>query len=35
MTADLMLIWPELILTSGGPITLMPGPFFGDRIVGL
>jgi len=35
MTADLMLIWPELILTIGGLITLMLGTFFGDRNVGL
>lgn len=35
MTADLMLIWPELILTIGGLITLMIGTFLGDRQVGL
>ena len=35
MTADLALIWPELILTIGGLITLMLGTFFGDRAVGL
>ncbi|MGH6694943.1 NADH-quinone oxidoreductase subunit NuoN [Sphingopyxis sp.] len=35
MTADLMLIWPELILTIGGIITLMLGTFLGDRQVGL
>lgn len=35
MTADLMLIWPELSLTIGGLITLMLGTFFGDRNVGL
>ena len=35
MTADLMLIWPELILTIGGLITLMLGAFAGDRQVGL
>ena len=35
MTADLMLIWPELILTIGGLITLMLGTFLGDRNVGL
>ncbi len=35
MTADLMLIWPELILTIGGLITLMLGTFLGDRQVGL
>ncbi|SEH18367.1 NADH dehydrogenase subunit N [Sphingopyxis sp. YR583] len=35
MTADLMLIWPELILTIGGLVTLMLGTFFGDRNVGL
>jgi NADH-quinone oxidoreductase subunit N len=35
MTADLMLIWPELILTIGGLVTLMLGTFFGDRHVGL
>jgi len=35
MTADLALIWPELILTIGGLITLMLGTFFGDRQVGL
>jgi NADH-quinone oxidoreductase subunit N len=35
MTSDLMLIWPELILTIGGLITLMLGTFFGDRNVGL
>ncbi|HWT44052.1 MAG TPA: NADH-quinone oxidoreductase subunit NuoN [Sphingopyxis sp.] len=35
MTADLMLIWPELILTIGGLITLMIGTFLGDRNVGL
>ena len=33
--ADLALIWPELILTIGGLITLMLGTFFGDRRVGL
>ena len=35
MTADLALIWPELILTIGGLITLMAGTFAGDRQVGL
>ncbi|MBN8845195.1 MAG: NADH-quinone oxidoreductase subunit NuoN [Sphingomonadales bacterium] len=35
MTADLALIWPELILTIGGLITLMLGTFAGDRQVGL
>jgi NADH-quinone oxidoreductase subunit N len=35
MTADLALIWPELILTIGGLITLMLGTFVGDRNVGL
>jgi NADH-quinone oxidoreductase subunit N len=35
MTADLMLVWPELILTIGGLITLMLGTFLGDRQVGL
>ena len=35
MTGDLMLIWPELILTIGGLITLMLGTFMGDRNVGL
>jgi NADH-quinone oxidoreductase subunit N len=35
MTADLALIWPELILTIGGLITLMLGTFAGDRRVGL
>ncbi len=35
MTGDLMLIWPELILTIGGLITLMLGTFLGDRNVGL
>jgi len=35
MTADLALIWPELILTIGGLITLMLGTFMGDRQVGL
>ena len=35
MTADLALIWPELILTIGGLITLMIGTFLGDRQVGL
>ena len=35
MTADLALIWPELILTIGGLITLMIGTFAGDRQVGL
>jgi NADH-quinone oxidoreductase subunit N len=35
MTADLALVWPELILTIGGLITLMLGTFFGDRNVGL
>lgn len=35
MTADLALIWPELILTIGGLITLMLGTFLGDRNVGL
>ena len=33
MTADLALIWPELILTIGGLITLMLGTFMGDRQV--
>src|SRR3546814_959272 len=35
VTADLALIWPELILTIGGLITLMLGTFVGDRNVGL
>ena len=35
MTADLALVWPELILTIGGLITLMLGTFMGDRQVGL
>lgn len=35
MTADLAFIWPELILTIGGLITLMLGTFLGDRQVGL
>ncbi len=35
MTADLALIWPELILTVGGLLTLMLGTFVGDRRVGL
>ena len=35
MTADLALVWPELILTIGGLITLMLGTFLGDRQVGL
>ncbi|HWW58700.1 MAG TPA: NADH-quinone oxidoreductase subunit NuoN [Sphingopyxis sp.] len=35
MTADLALVWPELILTIGGLITLMLGTFAGDRQVGL
>ncbi|PZQ22112.1 MAG: NADH-quinone oxidoreductase subunit NuoN [Sphingopyxis macrogoltabida] len=35
MTADLALIWPELILTIGGLITLLLGAFLGDRQVGL
>ena len=35
MTADLALIWPELILTIGGLITLMIGTFMGDRQVGI
>jgi NADH-quinone oxidoreductase subunit N len=35
MTADLALIWPELILTIGGLITLMLGSFLGDRQVGI
>ena len=35
MTADLALIWPELILTVGGLVTLMLGTFLGDRQVGL
>jgi NADH-quinone oxidoreductase subunit N len=35
MTADLALIWPELILTIGGLITLMLGTFLGDRQVGI
>lgn len=35
MTADLALIWPELILTIGGLTTLMLGTFLGDRQVGL
>ncbi|MGV7120911.1 NADH-quinone oxidoreductase subunit NuoN [Sphingopyxis sp. 550A] len=34
MTADLALVWPELILTIGGLITLMLGAFLGDRSVG-
>ena len=33
MSADLALIWPELILTIGGLITLMLGTFMGDRQV--
>ncbi|WP_432770633.1 MAG: NADH-quinone oxidoreductase subunit NuoN [Sphingopyxis sp.] len=35
MTADLALIWPELILTIGGLVTLMLGTFIGDRRVGV
>ncbi len=35
MTADLALIWPELILTIGGLVTLMLGTFLGDRNTGL
>lgn len=35
MTADLALIWPELILTIGALVTLMLGTFIGDRQVGL
>ncbi|KTE17616.1 NADH-quinone oxidoreductase subunit NuoN [Sphingopyxis sp. H115] len=35
MSADLALIWPELILTIGGLITLMLGTFMGDRQVGI
>jgi NADH-quinone oxidoreductase subunit N len=35
MTADLALIWPELILTIGALTTLMLGTFLGDRQVGL
>ena len=35
MTADLALIWPELILTIGGLVTLMLGTFLGDREIGL
>ncbi|PKP88774.1 MAG: NADH-quinone oxidoreductase subunit NuoN [Alphaproteobacteria bacterium HGW-Alphaproteobacteria-17] len=35
MTADLALIWPELILTIGALVTLMLGTFLGDRQVGL
>ena len=35
MTADLALIWPELILTIGGLVTLMLGTYAGDRQVGL
>ena len=35
MTADLALIWPELILSIGGLITLMLGTYAGDRQVGL
>src|SRR3990167_6629825 len=35
MTGDLVLIWPELILTIGGLITLMLGTFLGDRQIGL
>src|SRR3546814_18299236 len=35
MTADLALVWPELILTIGGLVTLMIGAFAGDRRVGL
>ncbi|MDO9369770.1 MAG: NADH-quinone oxidoreductase subunit NuoN [Sphingopyxis sp.] len=35
MTADLALIWPELILTIGGLVTLMLGTFLGDRRVGI
>ncbi|MDZ3830936.1 MAG: NADH-quinone oxidoreductase subunit NuoN [Sphingopyxis sp.] len=34
MTADLALIWPELILTIGGLVTLLLGTFLGDRQVG-
>lgn len=33
MTADLMLIWPELILTLGGLLVLMIGTFLNDRSV--
>lgn len=35
MTADLALIWPELILTIGGLVTLLLGAFVGDRQTGL
>ena len=35
MTADLALIWPELILTIGGLITLLIAAFLGDRQIGL
>ena len=35
MSADLALIWPELILTIGGLVTLMLGTFFSDRQTGL
>src|SRR3546814_20928127 len=35
MTAHLALIWPELLLTVGGLITLMFGAFAVDRRVGL
>ncbi len=35
MTADLALIWPELILTIGALVTLMLGTFLGDRQLGL
>lgn len=34
MIADLALIWPEIILTIGGMITLMLGTYLGDRQVG-
>lgn len=34
MIADLALIWPEIILTVGGMITLMLGTYLGDRQVG-
>jgi NADH-quinone oxidoreductase subunit N len=35
MTADLALIWPELILTIGGLVTLLLAAFLGDRQTGL
>ncbi|WP_033073256.1 NADH-quinone oxidoreductase subunit NuoN [Sphingopyxis sp. MWB1] len=35
MTADLALVWPEIILSVGGLVTLMIGTYMGDRRVAL